>query len=341
MASIVDVARKAQVAPSTVSLVVNGGKNVGARTRQRVEAAINELGYVPRAARRKEQAARRSRRLAVVYTRHAVRNGAMTALCHSWILGIRQVVEDAGATLNLVAGVEHADRDLMFQQMLGAGEFEGVVIFGGGSNNGYLDRLREANVPVVAMNGNPDRRDLCSVSVDFFGSGVQAAQRLLALGHRRIGLPESEKPLWTTRHAHEGFRQALAKAGLEPIPLTVPSLIDPLMVHAGAAADQMVRDRVTALFTGDHHALEIVNELEGRGIDVPGEISVIGMDHLGFVSQGGKRLSSVSYPKRRMGRLAGRLLLQMLSPRRRLHSATLVLPTHLVAGETTGACPPA
>lgn len=333
MPSILDVARQANVAPSTVSLVVNGRRNVSAETRRRVQSVIEALGYVPGRQRRRRRAAarRQTRHVAIVYTQGAARNGAMTRLCRSWIRGIRQALGPHGAHPSVVAGMDRVDRDLMFQQMLEAGEFDGVVLFGAGAHNGYLERVLEANVPLVVMNRDPQYADVCSVAVDFHGGGRQAGEWLLGLGHRRLALIEGEHEPWTAQQSHAGFQQALRAAGVEPVVL-------PREHESGGDAASIVQRlcdaKVTGVFVGDHMAIQLVNELERQGVDVPGRVSVVGFDNLGFVSDAGKRLSSIGHPKVRMGRLAGRLLLQLLSPTRRLHRATLVLPTHVVAGET-------
>src|SRR5699024_3249023 len=110
MASILDVARKAGVAPSTVSLVINGKSRVKDSTREHVQEVIKQMNWQPRSA----AADKKPYHIGILYGRYMMLSGELVDYCRKWIAGIRESFDDQGAHLTVNVGAEHIDQDLMF-----------------------------------------------------------------------------------------------------------------------------------------------------------------------------------------------------------------------------------
>lgn len=326
MSSILDVAREARVAPSTVSLVANQKGRVSDSTRQRVQAVMDRLGYSAGRPRK------RSRQVAVVYTPNMLINGVLVEYCRAWIKGIQRGFDGEGTHVNIMGGAARVDDDPLFLQGLDEGDFYGVILMGAYRASGYVQRCVERKLPLVVFNQLPQECEFSAVRNDV-GSGCRMViHRLVELGHRRIVTTSTRN---TNHHelAHKGMLEALAQHGLK-------SVLDASDIDTPELARRIIEQRATAVFAGDPLALRLANELHQRGIDVPGQVSVVGIDDMGLVTDAGLRLTSLGYDKNVMGEMAGTMLRQLIDLRDRVTNLVAAVPMHLVEGQTL-APPPA
>jgi DNA-binding LacI/PurR family transcriptional regulator len=320
MSSILDVAREARVAPSTVSLVANQKGRVSESTRQRVQAAMDRLGYSAGRPRR------RSRQVAVLYTPNMLINGVLVDYCRTWIKGIQRGFDGEGTHVNIMGGAAKVDEDPLFLQGLDEGDFCGVVLMGAYRASGYVQRCVERKLPLVVFNQLPQECEFSTVRTDVGAGCRMVIHRMVELGHRRIATTST---LNTNHHelAHKGMAEALAQHGLK-------SVITRSDLDAPELAAQVIAQRATAVFTGDPMALKLANELHRRGIDVPGQVSIVGIDDMGLVTDHGRRLTSLGYDKNVMGEMAGSMLHQLIEMSGRLTNMIASVPMHLGEGQT-------
>jgi DNA-binding LacI/PurR family transcriptional regulator len=325
MSSILDVAREARVAPSTVSLVANQKGRVSESTRQRVQAVMERLGYSAGRPRK------RSRQIAVVYTPNMLVNGMLVEYCRTWIKGIQRGFDGEGTHVNIMSGAAKVDEDPLFLQGLEADDFCGAILMGAYRASGYVQRCVERKLPLVVFNQLPQECEFSAVRNDVGAGCRMVIHRMVELGHRRIATIST---LNTSHHelAHRGMTEALAQHGLK-------SVIDRVERDAPELAAQIIAQRATAVFAGDPLALKLANELNRRGIDVPGQVSIVGIDDMGLVTDRGLRLTSLGYDKNVMGEMAGTMLRQLIDLRDRLTNLVAAVPMHLVEGQTLAAPP--
>jgi LacI family transcriptional regulator len=202
-------------------------------------------------------------------------------------------------------------------------------------------RLQRQRIPFVVV----DTDSATSASVPTVGSnnwngGLIAVRHLLELGHRRIAIISGPADVLCSQARVAGFRSAHDEAG-------VP--VDPELVRYGAFAAQtghehamalLARpDRPTAIFAGsDIQAMGVMRAARRRGLDVPGDLSVVGYDNLAVAAWTGPGLTTVNQPLRDMAGIATRMLLDLA------HGADLVtsridLVTELVVRESTAPPP--
>lgn len=268
--AMTDVARLAGVSHQTVSRVLNGHPNVREQTRNRVRAAIAELGYRPNRAA-KALVTGRSQLLGVVAQSSTLYGPA------SLLAAFEEAAGEAGFAVS-VGRVNNLDRESISaaverhldQRVAGI-----VVIAPVRSANEALDHL-PAGVPLVTIDGDPCRPGAL-VTVDQEAGAIEATQLLLEAGHQTVWHVSGPPEWFDSAGRVEGWRYALRTAGAE-IPPVVPA---DWTAAAGYRAGQMLArmPEVTAIFAAnDHLALGVLRAMSERGRRVPEDVSVVGFD---------------------------------------------------------------
>jgi LacI family transcriptional regulator len=324
MASILDIAREASVAPSSVSLVLNGKPGVSDALRQKVEAAMRKLGHKPKTIQT-------SRNVAFIYTPNMLLDGALFQYCRDWIKSAREALADSADSFTVLEGHKNAADDPMFNASLEDRDFDAVILMGAYPAHGYIQRVLEAKVPLVVLDRRPEHDEFNCVCVDHRGLGRQAAQHLLSLGHQRVSLVTADAARYPGCHIREGFKAGLAHANLN---ITLDMASDALNNQTDHIVDQILASNVTAVFSGDPGCRRIAEKLHTRGVRVPHDISLIGFDDLKLLTPEGKKISSLGYDKKTMGHLAGQMLTQIWDMPGRLTAMQAIVPCHLVPGDT-------
>jgi len=315
-----DVALAAGVSVATVSKVVNGRDGISQATYDRVLTAVNELGY-------------------------EASLGARSLRSHKTnVLGVL-VAEFEPFSTELLKGVSEAIGETGYELLAWSGGHRGASVgwerrslarLGGTLIDGAIlvtPTVVDAGtgIPVVAIDPHTGSADVPSVDSDNLAGAVLATEHLLSLGHRRIALLGGRPDLESSRLREQGFRTAMAAAG-------VP--VDESMVcnggyrpetAEGPARELLTRpDRPTAIFgTNDLMAIRTVEVAQELGLQVPDDLSVIGFDNVPESALVTPPLTTVQQPLHQMGAVALDLLVRMLeSPETRL--ADVRLPTALV-----------
>jgi DNA-binding LacI/PurR family transcriptional regulator len=224
---------------------------------------------------------------------------------------------------------------------------DGFVAYCDVADDGRLDVVEERGLPLVVVDG-PPRKGVPSVRIDDRGAARIAAEHLLELGHRQIGvvaLPLSpdgyEGPselerqqagrYFCTRERLLGIRDAFEAAGRDwaavPVEERTPHGRDAGRRAAAALLDRA--DRPTALLAmSDELAIGALQAAAARGLAVPGDVSIIGFDDTPPAADAG--LTTITQPHREKGETAVRMLLEPDA-----HPARVVLPTRLVRRAST------
>jgi len=318
--TIYDVARAAGVSPKTVSRVMNGDAPVNARTKEAVEAAIGKLGYVPSSAAR----AMRSQRTGLVgLVTGAISGpqaaGGATGLPDLQIVqGIQRRLGEAGLTLLISDTGGDAGRIPQLVRTLREHRVEGLFYVAD-----YHQRIEVAAVAraerLVLVNAFDDAGTPCVLPDDRQGEHDLVAA-LVAEGHRRIGFLTLPPSLVAYGLRLDGYRQALAEAGIAWDPaLVVDADRDGApeeRVAIQAALDAMLAlpEPPTVVCCGnDRMAVTVYGVLRARGVGVPEGMSVAGYDDYRVISETlYPQLTTMELPYARMGEAAARLMLDEL-----------------------------
>jgi LacI family transcriptional regulator len=273
-ATINDVARGAGVSYQTVSRVINNHPSVRDTTRLRVQRVMSELNYLPNRAAQ-NLASQRTRTLGLVSfgitfygPAQMLANIERSARARGYGLAFSSIPELSETEL------ERALLELRRQSV------DGLLIIASlrGASAERISTLC-AGVPFVLVD-TPGISGIPAATIDQYAGGVLAAHHLIALGHTRIALLQGPARWNDARLRSEGWRKALAEAGLSPV-ATPEGDWSP--ASGFALTQELLAGRVG--FTGllvanDQMALGALWALHERGIRVPEEVSVVGFDDI-------------------------------------------------------------
>jgi DNA-binding LacI/PurR family transcriptional regulator len=325
LATIAEVARHAGVGVATVSRVINGSPAVREQTRQRVLDAIAELGYAPNHAAR---ALSTGRTLSVgVVAPFFTRPSVIERL-----RGISHVLAGAGYRMVLF-DVERPGQDSESFRTLPGG-LDGLLSISLCPPDADLDRFAAAGMPVVLV--DHPHQCLPAVHVDDVAGGRLATEHLLELGHERIAFlgdfEHNYHGFTSSALRRVGYQEALCGAGLE---------VDPELVrratHGRDPAAALTRelldlaDPPTAVFAAsDTQALGVLEAADELGVDVPGDLAVVGYDDIEIARYAG--LTTIAQPLEESGAIGAHLLLGALDGE---GASGRQLPVRLVVRSTT------
>jgi LacI family transcriptional regulator len=208
-----EVAAKAGVSMGTVSNVLNRPELVAKQTRDRVSAAIRELGFVRNESARQLRAGR-SRTIGLVVL--DVANPFFTDLAR----GVEDEVSKAGLAVILCNSDEREDKEQSYLELLEEHRVQGVLITPVGAA-AALERLKRRGTPVVLLDSRASSRAQCSVAVDDVLGGDMAVTHLVENGHQQIAYISGPPAIRQVADRHEGALRALQRAGRPRDSLTV------------------------------------------------------------------------------------------------------------------------
>jgi DNA-binding LacI/PurR family transcriptional regulator len=322
--TIRDVGDAAGVGIGTVSRVLNGSGPVSPATARQVRAAVERLGYVPSDAGRTLRTGA-SRVVGVLVP--TISNPIFARSLE----GIEAVLHARGyAAFLMSTGYDAAD-EARALSMLAARGVDGLI-----ATLARADAAPGVAMPMVLLYNRPDGTDgsAALATVDSRGAVRLATARAIALGHRRIAFLGGHFAASDRSAARaEGYGDAMEAAGLPAWPPEQVAFEDEGPAFDAAIARLLDRlNRPTALIcSNDLLALATIAALRRAGLDVPGDVSVIGFDGMPAAALVAPPLTTVRQPARSMGRAAAEMLLDMLggAPARRI-----VMPTEFLDGGT-------
>lgn len=325
--TIRNVAERAGVSKSLVSLVMRGSPHVSEARRQAVLKAARELGYRPNAV---------ARSLVEGRTRLI---GALVADLHNpffaeFLDGLQESLHGAG--LRMLVGSGRWDPQFEAEAVEAFLEMrvDGLVLL-----SVVPDALHDIShsVPVVVV-GERDIEDIDIVVDDDELGARLAVDHLVELGHRRIAHIQGA-PSTTAHYRRSGYEVAMRRHRLDDVIVVEPG---DFTEEGGyrAALELLGRpDRPTAIFApNDLVATGVLSAADERRLRVPADVSVVGYDNTHLAAIRHISLTSVDQPRRDMGRIAAERLCARIDDPFRAPEQRLVVP-HLVIRSTTGPAP--
>ena len=334
-AGVKDVAAAAGVSLGTVSNVLNRPERVSAATRERVEQAMRELGFVRNESARQLRAGS-SRTLAFVML--DATNPFFTDVAQ----GIEEAAEEQDLSVFLCNCNQRPEREFLYLQRLEQQRVQGVLVTPVDPESLMLAELPLRGIPLVVVDRTRSTEDLCTVSVDDELGGRLAVEHLLDLGHRRIAFIGGPERIGQVRDRREGARQALTASGGSAEDLVVLTT-DALTVAEGLAAGERIaglprRSRPTAAFcANDLLALGLLQRAVSLGMRVPDDLAIVGYDDIDFAAAAAVPLTSVRQPRKLLGRTAAELLFdEVANPDDHVHQQIEFTPELVARTSTRG-----
>jgi len=304
-ASIKDVAARAGVSTATVSYVLNGTRTTKAQTRERVLAAIEELGYSQNHAAR-DLARGRSSLLGLIIS--DIRNPFFPevtagfqdqALLHNLDALVVNTNYDAARTLNSV-------RRLVSLQV------PGVAILTSQIDPSVMDLLADRGIAAVYLDLGHVARAVSNIVVDYEHGIAEALEYLIQLGHSEIGYIGGPPHLLSAQRRKRAFQETAARLGVAA-DRTIES---DFTVQGGyfAYSKLLAGPPLTAVLAGnDLTAIGVLHRAYDGGLRVPADLSVVGFEDISISENTQPSLTTVAVPRQEIGRVAFQALWTMMA----------------------------
>lgn len=333
VARLRDVAERAGVSSASVSRVLNRPETVSPKTRQRIEAAIAEMNFVPNWAAR-SLASQKSRTVGAVVPTLGI------AIFARGIEALQNRLEQSGHGLLIASAQYNATKEVEQVRTLIERNVEGLILVGNEHDEEIFDLAERADIPLITTYLHAVDSRFSSVGVDNKAASRRIIQHVVELGHRQIGVVTSPtEQNDRTRSRLEGIVEALAQSGILVSPNRVLEV--PYSIADGRRAARMLlteHPSLTAIVcTTDVLAIGAVLEAPQLGRGVPDDLSVTGFDDLDLAGQITPALTTVHVPADEIGRQAADLMLSRL--RKRPGLAHIELPAELILRQSTTIAP--
>ncbi|WP_342429744.1 LacI family DNA-binding transcriptional regulator [Neobacillus sp. FSL H8-0543] len=292
--TIKDVARLANVAPSTVSRVIADSTRISEETKQRVRKAMEELGYHPNLnARNLASQSTKSLGLVMPSSKDV---GFQNPFFPTVLQGISEGAQEKNYALHLTTG--KSDKEILDAviQMVQGQRVDGVILLNSKVDDRVISYLKERNFPFVLI-GKPykDIEEITHVDNDNLRAMKEVTEYLIGYGHQEIGFIGGSLEFMVTIDRLQGYKQALQNAGIE---IKSEYIIHEEFLREGgqdAVREIMALDKPpTALVVADDFmALGVLNTLDELGIKVPDDLSIVSFNNLLLAEMSKPPLTSV------------------------------------------------
>jgi DNA-binding LacI/PurR family transcriptional regulator len=334
--NIQDVAKAAKVSKSTVSRVLSGNyEYMREETRIRVDQAIQELNFRPSSVAR-SMTSKRTHTAAMLIS--DVANPFYAEVIH----GVESQAFENGYDIFLCNTNYDADRGLAFIKSLIDKRVDGVLIMSSSMSDEWLTELTNNNIPLVSLDWavKQSSKNVNTIKVEYDPGIKEAVNHLYNLGHRQFAHISGPLSLPTSQARRDSFLKALSQHEISEKDVIVVE--GNLEIGGGREAALRILNNAkmpTAIFAAnDMTAIGAVTEFKSRGIRIPEDISIVGLDDIWLAKETEPPLTTVALPSREIGELAMRLLLNSLANEedgKGFLSASEVIQTALVIRKST------
>lgn len=334
--TIKDIAKISGVSVSTVSRVLNNHPDVSEDVRHKVMAVVEEYNYIPNNSAR---ALGQSKSDNIGLIVRGISNPFYTSIIHE----IEQDIEKAGYTL-VMQQIGSCDDELLAGAMMERDKRLRGLIFLGGRLDSTKDQIAGIGVPFVNCSSNNaygtlDADSYSSVSIDDTQTAYEAVKELYKEGHRRIAVllarPDDGS---VSQIRYEGYVKALTEAGMAPDENLIISVDSYNIADAYYGTKKWLEKGIAfdAIFAiSDNLAMGAMRALREKGIDVPGQCSIVAIDGIEVSEYMAPALSTYCQPMKELGRTSVELLIDLIEKKGKHRQ--IILPTIFREGGTISA----
>ena len=335
MIGIKDIAKEAKVSPATVSRVLRNPELVTEDKRARVLEVVKRRGYTP-------NSLGVSLRMSKTYNLVAIIPDAISVFNYPVIRAIESIALEKGYSLLLGDTQEKESRERSFANMVRSRQADGIFLF---CSRLPFDidperTLAEQLPPIVNACESVDIDGIPSVNIDNAAAAEDAVNYLLSLGHKRIGVIAGNMTVPSTQSRMEGYKRALAKAGIA-FDEQLIQIGNYALTGAAEATRKLAQlaNRPTAIFAfSDEMAMSCMSTLHKLGLKIPQDCSVMGFDDIRYAEYCSPSLTTIAQPMTEIGIACMELLLPQLNGEP-MTPVKRILPHQLIVRESTGLAP--
>jgi DNA-binding LacI/PurR family transcriptional regulator len=338
--TIKDVAREANVSIATVSRVINGKDKVKKETREKIQSVIKKMNFMP------DQAAR-----TMINKKTKTIGMIVPLLSNEYWAELAEIVQSVlfkkGYTLIIGSSNIGQESYYSFINTFLERRVDGLIIGrlfhikeDQSEEEKQLEVFTDQGIPIVTFDSGFTK--FTSVCGDNLNSSIHAVEHLIQLGHQRIAFIGTSS---TMVHRELGYRNALMLNNIEMDETIIISgrneNVHYFSQYGYNCVKQLLTDRkqFSALFcSNDLIAIGAIKALEELGIDVPGDMAIIGFDDINMASLYRPALTTVKQPIQEMGNTAVEILLEQIeNPGKAFHTRKITFPMELIVRQSSTA----
>jgi DNA-binding LacI/PurR family transcriptional regulator len=326
--SIYDIAKKAGVAPSTVSRALEDHPRIGATTKKRIQELAREMDYVPSTVA-KSLATNKTLTIGMVLA--TISDPFMGRV----VEGVEQVAIEAGFNVFISTSQNDRQREIAAIKMLQKRRVDGIIVIASHLFDQYPRFYGSSKVPIVIINEQKPGETMHFVTVDDVHGAQLAVEHLLALGHRRIGYVGVTNRPKSNQYRLKGYQDALEAAGIasDPALIFISDTIEDHAKGGEASLEPLLAAGATAVFCfNDTTAIGLLAACHKRGLSVPDNLSIIGFDDIDMAAYTMPPLTTIRQPRFELGQRAMHMMLALLAGQ---EPQNQIIPGELVVRQTT------
>ncbi len=326
--TIIDVAKKAGVSKSTVSRVIaDDGLGVNEETKMRVLQAVEELGYVRNAI---ASSMRTDRTNLIMLAIPDITNPYWPEVAR----GVQDVMDKEGYAVVFANSDWDEEREMGYLEMARRNRLDGILI---NPVQVSSENLKASGIPTVILGTREEYGAFDRVGADSYIGTKLAVKHLIDLGHQRIGMILGQREIKSTDSRKRGYIDLLQDVGIaidEDLITTVP--FTSAGGEKGVTTLFQLATPPSAIFcANDTIAIGALQAVRAAGLDVPADISIIGLDDIDAAATTSPPLTTISKPKYDIGRQAATFLLEHIQADRHISPRKLQLAGELCVRGTT------
>jgi LacI family transcriptional regulator len=315
--TIYDIAKIANASVATVSRVLsNSNYPVSPELSKKIKAVAKEMNYTPNMFG-KQLKTNNSMTIGVIIP--SISNPFYADV----VLGIEEIARNNGYRVLLCNSHQNPKLEAEYLQTLLENQVKGLILSSISKDIEILRSYMKKGLKVISIDQIIDSPEVYQIGFDYRKGGYLACKHLIEQGHRKIAFVTAVLDRPSRLGLLQGYQDALRESGITPLDLWVQESQASEETYGSAYefnnGKQLVRNLLnlseppTAIMTcNDLTAFGVINELNERGIDVPGEMSVIGFDNIEFSQMVAPALTTVDVPKYELGRFSCKMLLDIL-----------------------------
>jgi len=311
MTTLKEVAKKANVSITTVSRVINNSSKVNAKTRERVQSAMQSLSFQPnRVAQRLRGNKGRSKLLGLIIP--DIQNQFYSSI----VRGIEDMSYGNDYAVILCNSDENPEKEKFYLEVLKSESVDGIILPPIRQNGKVIKELIEAGIPVICFDRKLSTQSVDTVVIDNEKGGYMATTHLIEIGHRNIAVITSSLHFSSFEDRLRGYENALREKGIA----ISQEYIKKGDHRSSEVAKELTigllhhKPRPTAIFVMNNQmtlgALEAINE---QNLVIPDDISIVGFDDMLWARAISPPLTVIKQPGYEMGRRVAEMFFQKVN----------------------------
>jgi LacI family transcriptional regulator len=329
--TIHDIARELEISASTVSRALNDNPRISLKTKEKIKAVADKLGYRPNTL------------ASNLRNKKSNTIGIVVPLINRYffssvISGAEDVAFKAGYNVVISQSNDLAAKEISIVQSMFSNRVDGLIISIAMQTDTFdhLKLFRKKHIPLVFFDRAVPEIETDKIVVDDFAGGFRVTQHLIDQGYKRIGHLAGPQNLTTYLDRKNGYIDALLKNGITYDESLI--IVNTLTSDEGVPAIQQLMslpNSPDAIFCGnDTTALSVMIYLRDKGIRIPEDVGIVGFSNEPFSKVVSPSISTIAQPGFEMGQKAAELIIRKIENKERTYQ-TIILPTELIIRESS------